>query len=280
MAHDFQVVFDVHAHLNLVHDSPCGRLVLGEGLDVLVCGVLVLLDVVGILVDFLFLVATLPLHLLLDPFLGPLPEIDSLWELAVVIDLPPLHRAVVELESLQVDDDGVGEVLQVSPPLGADLEVVLLAMVLVVPLEHVRLDVEVECLLDVLFVLDVEADRVEGLVSLPDIGILRLEGPRLVAKSPSDGALQKVARLIVLALLALLGLRPRLRDELLDLVAKGVVKLMGVLLHPDVDRLSVEFECVDEAAGDEVRLLGFLEIGKDTLQLVEHVLFDLLLLLI
>jgi len=280
VAHDFQVVFDVHAHLNLVHDSPCGRLVLGEGLDVLVCGVLVLLDVVGILVDFLFLVATLPLHLLLDPFLGPLPEIDSLWELAVVIDLPPLHRAVVELESLQVDDDGVGEVLQVSPPLGADLEVVLLAMVLVVPLEHVRLDVEVECLLDVLFVLDVEADRVEGLVSLPDIGILRLEGPRLVAKSPSDGALQKVARLIVLALLALLGLRPRLRDELLDLVAKGVVKLMGVLLHPDVDRLSVEFECVDEAAGDEVRLLGFLEIGKDALQLVEHVLFDLLLLLI
>ena len=135
-------------------------------------------------------------------------------------------------------------------------------------------------MVDVLFVLDVEADRVEGLVSLPDIGILRLEGPRLVAKSPSDGALQKVARLIVLALLALLGLRPRLRDELLDLVAKGVVKLMGVLLHPDVDRLSVEFECVDEAAGDEVRLLGFLEIGKDTLQLVEHVLFDLLLLLI
>lgn len=64
-----------------------------------------------------------------------------------------------------------------------------------------------------------------------------------------------------------------LTRELLNLLTKHIVELSRVLLHANVDRLAIELEGLDEAVGDEVGALRFLQVSEHSLQLVDGVVF-------
>ena len=174
----------------------------------------------------------IPLNFLNSLF-GPPSEIDSLWKFTVVVYFQPLHAVVVEFKPLQVDHHTVGKVFEVGSPLGTYFPIVLFTHVLVVSLQDVWLNVQIQGLLNVLFILDVERNRIEVFVSLADIFVLWFKGLSLIANHTSDCPLEEIVTLLV---------RLFFRDQLFDLVAENIEKLMGVLLHSDIDWLSIEFE--------------------------------------
>jgi len=78
-----------------------------------------------------------------DTFFGPRFEVDSLRELAVIIQLFPLHRIVVIFEALQINDHSVLKAFDVRTSLSIDLAIVLVTEVFVITIQKVRLNVEI-----------------------------------------------------------------------------------------------------------------------------------------
>lgn len=97
--------------------------------------------------------------------LGETEDVELDGELEVVIELVTQHRVVVELETLQGEDEGVGQLPEVAALGGADLLAQLLGVVHVVAVQDVGLDEKLQGLRETLLAFNVEGYRKERLYS-------------------------------------------------------------------------------------------------------------------
>lgn len=74
-----------------------------------------------------------------DALFGPRSEVELEGELESITELLPLQRSEIELKSLQLEYDCVRKSLQAETSLRFDFSIVLLALVLVLSVEHLRL---------------------------------------------------------------------------------------------------------------------------------------------
>mmetsp|Transcript_1402 Transcript_1402/g.1599 ORF Transcript_1402/g.1599 Transcript_1402/m.1599 type:complete len:278 (+) Transcript_1402:1495-2328(+) len=192
-----------------------------------------------------------------NALLRPGLDVEFHGELAVVVYLVPAQRVVVELEALQVDDQRVARLVQKRPLVHLDLLVVLLAVVLVVALQDVRLDVEIKRLLDTFFVLDVELHREKRLDGLRHVLVLVFEALDLAAQLAAEDLFEQL----------LVGGRLELG---LESVEQDVEELLCVLLPPDIHWAALNADCFCEVARGVVLLLCLLQVCEHELQLEQR----------
>lgn len=142
--------------------------------------------IIRIVVSWIILSRCLRLFLLLlftflDTFLCPRFEVDLLGELTKIIELESLHGVIVEIKSLQVDNDCITQFFNVRSSSRIDFSVILLTHILVVTIEMIRFDKQVQCFAKVLLIFYVKLNGKKGLLTLTNIGKFFLCGACLIA---------------------------------------------------------------------------------------------------
>lgn len=178
-------------------------------------------------------------------------------EAAVVVDFVLLEGVKVEFEALQLKEEYVGQALDRAALQSVSLRFALLAVVGVVSLKHFTFDESLEPLENGLFVLHLERDRHELLLSF---AVVRTP---LADEFVGEDAKEEVLHDFFL-------LCPF--DQVLDAVDQHVKELVDVTLDHRVDRRPIDvFKGQAEFLRVEVLLLKLLEGAKDAFKLVHDV---------
>lgn len=177
-----------------------------------------------------------------------------------------------------MNDNCVRDVFDVGSSLSTNLSIVLFALILVVSFKNIGFNIKIKGLMQGLFVFNIQANCIEVLVSFSDIGILRFKRSSFVTKSSSDGIFQKVVALILHG--SILFRFFWLWNQLFNLIAESVVKLMCILLDPNIYWLTIELKSINKASWDKIWLLRLLQVCKHSLKLKENIVFEKLLLLL
>ena len=172
-----------HLHITLKDSSTLTRF-MDASILVSCCGNFRF--IVRIIVSWIILSRCFRLFLLLfftflDTFFCPRFEVDLLRELTEIIELESLHGVIVEIKSLQVDNDRITQFFNVRSSGRINLSVVFLTHILVVTIEMIRFDKQVQCFAKVLLIFNVELNGKEGLLTLTNIGKFFLCGACLIA---------------------------------------------------------------------------------------------------
>jgi len=134
-----------HLHITLKDSSTLTRF-MDASILVSCCGNFRF--IVRIIVSWIILSRCFRLFLLLfftflDTFFCPRFEVDLLRELTEIIELESLHGVIVEIKSLQVDNDRITQFFNVRSSGRINLSVVFLTHILVVTIEMIRFDKQV-----------------------------------------------------------------------------------------------------------------------------------------
>ena len=194
-----------------------------------------------------------------EPLLSEVLHVQVERELAVVVHFDPDHAVVVELEPPQSYHQVLRQLLNARPFQRIHLLVALLAVVRVVALQHLALDQRIQPLLYRLLVLHRHTQRQIRLLSFKEVGTTLAYHLRC-----------KFTPKVLLYSMLLRGTF----DCGFDSVHEHVEELFTVHLLVHIGRLSfVVLERVAEPLGTHVLLLGFKQPREYQLQLVQHVLF-------